>query len=141
MGTFQIKNIYQSNKEDIIKLIVDLYNLRYAKKRKEKDHYELIVGDKVYHNNSFQTTYLQFIKDFNKFLSDETIINSLGKSSAFTLTSVKVKAKEQGYFHKIDNRFYVNTKTSTERKIKHIKTIADHLKLKVDLNKIEKGDN
>lgn len=114
--------------QDLMELINNLYEEKFPKKsKKPKSFCKIQVGNKIYDDYNFQDTYIEFLTDFNKFLSDETLSKLLGKYLTFSLTDVKNKAKEQGHFRLIDNRFYVNVKSSTRRKFKHISNIGDFL--------------
>lgn len=114
--------------QDLMEVINNLYKEKYPTKPKNPKSFCVIkVGDKIYDNQNFQDTYIEFLTDFNKFLSDETLSKSMGKYMTFSLSDVKNKAKEQGHFRLIDNRFYVNVKSSTRRKFKHISDIGDFL--------------
>lgn len=114
--------------QDLIEVINDLYEKKFPKKvKKPKSFCKLKVGDKIYNYDNFQDAYIEFLTDFNRFLNDETLLTLLGKYSTFSLSKVNNKAKEQGYFKLIDNRFYVNVKSSTRRKFKHISNIGDFL--------------
>lgn len=128
----KIKILLEKNYDEFIALVEDFYSKNHPT-RKSKTHCTVYVGDKIYNNNNFQETYIQFLMDFNKFLSDDTLLKILGKSCTFSLKDVNVKAKDQGYFLLLDKRFFINVKTNTSTKIRHIKNIANYLNLEIDM--------
>lgn len=134
----KINVLLENYPDDLMEVVETLYREKFPKK--SKSFCIIKVGDIEYDNRNFQDTYIEFLTDFHKFLSNESLSKILGTTYAKSLDKVKIKAKDEGYFKLIDNKFYINVKSSTSKKLSHILKISDYLRLDLDYEFFEPAE-
>ena len=134
----KFKILLENDYDEVMTIMNDLYEKKYPRKspRVTKNPYKVRVGDRVYCNKNFQDTYLEFLNDISKFFSEKTISNIMGKCCTFHLEDVTIKAKDLGCFFPINDRYHVNVKSLTDRKISHMQKMADYLGMTIEFEEL-----
>jgi hypothetical protein len=113
--------------KDLEVVVNNLYNEKFPKVSKApKTIFKFKVLGRNYDSDIFTHNYKLFFENISKVVPYETISEAVD-SCLFSRENSKFK-----FYEYINGEFYVNTKTTTERKIIHIRNVCDYLGLKME---------
>jgi hypothetical protein len=115
--------------DELTYMVDKLFDEKVPKKitgKSSKTIYKFIALGKKYDDDKFVNNYREFLKDISKILSFEVIRDLLGNSWVYEHSNDPYNED------KINNAFYVRTKSSTETKINHIKKLCDYLGINIE---------
>jgi len=114
-------------------VLENLYNEKFPKSKRPSKApntiFKFKVLGKVYNNKMFIDNYRSFFSDVSKIIPFDEMRLAIG-SCHFSKLGDLFNEKDREC---INGEFYINTKTSTERKIIHIKKVCEYM----DVNMVE----
>ena len=118
-------------KGELIEMINNLYNEKYPQRVQTK-RYGFNVGGTLYVNPTTNENYLNVIRHFEGVVGFGVFSKVLKNYVRDSYDSFPDSYKEANQIVKISN-FYLTTKTTTDMKISHIKSLGEYLDIPVDV--------
>ena len=118
-------------KGELIEMINNLYNEKYPQRVQTK-RYGFNVGGTLFVNPTTNENYLNVIRHFEGVVGFGVFSKVLKNYVRDSYDSFPDSYKEANQVVKISN-FYLTTKTTTDMKISHIKSLGEYLDIPVDV--------
>lgn len=128
----KLKYLQENHQDDLMLLVENLYKQKYQKKKKEKTicHFRALGND--YNNDIFVRNYESFMNHVTLIKPFNQVKEVMYKYLAEDKSQFSDKCNKKNQALKLDTGYFLNTYSTTEVKVGHIKKICQEL-LKCEL--------